>query len=486
MHLQSVASLLIKLKTGLHADIPDVYLLLQYCNKMGDDDGGLSMSPSEETLEVQQPTLAAPISSTTPIRPQSASAVYRPRSAFSFPRAAQPEIVRAYQKDSYYRDLLQSQVQDVVRSLLGSRALFAHANLINFMGSVTYFTLSTLGGAQTLGEEYVNAMMTEGKTGRIVSLTRRFAFIFLHVVFPFMACKGYTSLRKRIIASDQVRSQALQRARLRAAAIAPRQQNSSITTRQEPQASMSDRLIGTLAARLPSLDSINSSDGLLAFFSSAHLALFYLGGRYYSFGQRMSGTEYISTIARRPGAKPPSYEVLGFLLGVQLLVKALNRANKWRVHVKTSKEEAAKAEVGGMTDEKPADNAKNVVEIDTSQWSHKTSPPTLIVSSDTTKRVRFVPLTYADPDALPSAQDLGLPRDVTRNQLEAARTASKVRAAEIEAISEGVLKCTLCMEKREPEKGTSAVTECGHVFCWDCILGWSKEKVSHKNRHVTK
>ena len=43
-------------------------------------------------------------------------------------------------------------------------------------------------------------------------------------------------------------------------------------------------------------------------------ALFYLGGKYYSVGQRLSGTEYISTIARRPGAKPPSYEVLGFLL----------------------------------------------------------------------------------------------------------------------------------------------------------------------------
>lgn len=118
---------------------------------------------------------ATPSSSTAaaamaPRRPQHAGTVYRPSSRFSFPRAAQPEIVRAYQKDVYYRDMLRDQLQDVARSVLGSRTLFAHAETISFLGSVAYFTLSTLGGAQTLGEEYVNAMMTDGKTGRIVAL----------------------------------------------------------------------------------------------------------------------------------------------------------------------------------------------------------------------------------------------------------------------------------------------------------------------------
>lgn len=416
-------------------------------------------------------------------RPQSLSSVYRPRSAFSFPRAAQPEIVRAYQKDVYYRDLLQSQVQDVVRSLLGSRALFAHTGLINFMGSVTYFTLSTLGGAQTLGEEYVNAMMVEGKTRRIVGLGRRFAFIFFHIVSPFLAARGYGALRRRVVASDQVRSQALQRAQLRAAAVAPRQQQSdpSSDPYSGPQPSFIDRTVGFLAAKMPSLDSINSSDGMLTYLSAAHLALFYLGGKYYSVGQRMSGTEYISTIARRPGAKPPSYEVLGFLLGIQLLVKALLRANKWRIEVlrRKSEEAAAVNESSSTTIAEKEGSSKSdtdVIVIDGSRWSHKTSPPSLIIDAGQ-KRRRYVPLTFPDPDALPSARDLGLAKDTSRNQLEAARAASKIRAAELEAISESVLKCTLCMDKREPQKGTSAVTECGHVFCWECILGWSKEKV---------
>jgi peroxin-10 len=343
------------------------------------------------------------------------------------------------------------------------------------MGSVTYFTLSTLGGAQTLGEEYVNAMMVEGKTKRIVDLGRRFAFIFFHIVSPFLASKGYGALRRRIIASDQVRSQALQRARLRAAAVAPRQQPAEDKP-DEIQPSIVDRTVSFLAAKMPSLDSINSSEGILTYLSAAHLALFYLGGKYYSAGQRLSGTEYISTIARRPGAKPPSYEVLGFLLGIQLLVKALLRANKWRIEmIKRKSEEAATVQNSEDLVKEVTKNDTDVVVIDGSRWSHKTSPPTLMLDA-AQKRQRFVPLTFPDPDALPSARDLGLTKETSRNQLEAARAASKIRAAELEAISESVLKCTLCMDKREPQKGTSAVTECGHVFCWECILGWSKEK----------
>lgn len=34
--------------------------------------------------------------------------------------------------------------------------------------------------------------------------------------------------------------------------------------------------------------------------------------------------------------------------------------------------------------------------------------------------------------------------------------------------------CTLCLEERT----SSCATECGHLFCWDCISGWGREKVS--------
>ncbi|KAJ3382148.1 peroxisome biogenesis factor 10 [Lobulomyces angularis] len=33
-------------------------------------------------------------------------------------------------------------------------------------------------------------------------------------------------------------------------------------------------------------------------------------------------------------------------------------------------------------------------------------------------------------------------------------------------------KCNLCLSKRV----NSTVTDCGHIFCWDCICEWSKTK----------
>lgn len=33
--------------------------------------------------------------------------------------------------------------------------------------------------------------------------------------------------------------------------------------------------------------------------------------------------------------------------------------------------------------------------------------------------------------------------------------------------------CTLCLEERT----ASCATECGHLFCWSCIIGWGREKV---------
>ena len=33
--------------------------------------------------------------------------------------------------------------------------------------------------------------------------------------------------------------------------------------------------------------------------------------------------------------------------------------------------------------------------------------------------------------------------------------------------------CTLCLEERTD----SCATECGHIFCWNCIVGWGREKV---------
>lgn len=96
---------------------------------------------------------------------------------FLYPRAAQSEIVRAHQKDVYYRDLFFSQVKEVAGDVLGARRTHVYAEALAMVASVAYFSLSTLGSAQSLGEEYVNAMMRHRPTGQIVGAKVRRAFL---------------------------------------------------------------------------------------------------------------------------------------------------------------------------------------------------------------------------------------------------------------------------------------------------------------------
>ena len=215
---------------------------------------------------------------------------------FSFPRAAQPEIVRAFQKDTYYRDLLTSHLNDVVRGLLGTRTLHAHMDIIALAGSTAYFALSSLGGSgQTLGEEYVNAMMVDTRTRRIVRARKRTAFIFLHVLAPFLLTRVYSAIRRTAAKRHTANQQAEQRARMRARAL---------NKPPPPPPSRRSRLTAFLAEKLPSLDMINAQDGWLAYAGAAHLMLFYLGGRYYGVAQRLARVQYVRNSLSLPHPTP--------------------------------------------------------------------------------------------------------------------------------------------------------------------------------------
>jgi peroxin-10 len=66
-----------------------------------------------------------------------------------------------------------------------------------------------------------------------------------------------------------------------------------------------------------------------------------------------------------------------------------------------------------------------------------------------------------DPDeqpVIPAEED-------DRTMLDVASIPSNVRASR---------NCSLCLEERTG----SCATECGHLFCWTCIVGWGREKVS--------
>ncbi|CAD6931788.1 unnamed protein product, partial [Tilletia controversa] len=210
--------------------------------------------------------------------------------SFSFPPAAQPSIIRAFQKDAYYQSLFRSSLTDTARSVLGARFLSQHAENVSLLAGVAYWTLASGWGAtQTLGEEYVNAIMVQSAQGRIASRRRRLAFVLILALAPHLLSRAYASLRRYAQRQAGFLAQQRERARLRAAALSS---SSATQSQQQQRRSRREALYGFLARRLPALESLHASDGWLAYLGAAHLAIFYLGGRYYAVAQRIVGVQY--------------------------------------------------------------------------------------------------------------------------------------------------------------------------------------------------
>ncbi|KAI3487059.1 hypothetical protein L1887_49095 [Cichorium endivia] len=377
---------------------------------------------------------------------------YRPQERFSFPAAAQPEIVRAYQKDTYYKDLFTSQVSDVVRSLFGTRVQHAHTSAISLVGALGYYVLSTSSipgtgdgrGGQTLGEEYVNSIPSDARTGRIITRAKRLSWILLHVLGPYALTKLYAALRRYALRAKADLDTQEARARARAKAL---------DQHYTPKVGLHRRLVNWLARVLPALETLQSQDGWLAYLSAAHLMLFYLGGKFYSAAQRLTGVTYISTIPKRPGYQPPSYEVLGVLLGIQLFVKLMLEVRSYR----RSKRQA----VDDGEEKSSGVDPATTVEIDRAVFSHASQPAKRVTQQDSAETID---LLYAH-----------VPDDEGKTDEDAV---ARINTSAAQANASSTLQCTLCMDTRAPHRATSAVTECGHCFDWACITAWIAEKVS--------
>ena len=386
-------------------------------------------------------------------------------SRLTIPNSAQAEIVRLHQKDAYYGELFREQVRDVAVEFLGARLTHKLDNLLTLGASMAYLCLCTLGGSQSLGEEYVNAIMRDRRKGGIVSAKRRILFLVLYIMAPFFAVRMYSITRMYILRMDMH----ITRKRLREA------QSMEILV-HEP--SLLTRLwnnieyiVHWLADRLPGSHALTGTNGLFAYVSSAQLALFYLSGPYYTLAHRLIKADYVYASTQRPSSQPLSYEILGMLLAVQLLIKlglsirrinfpapaSSDGTNAARASAETKRVEPVSLKIDGAVVPPLGDSHRKV----------------------SSSNVTNVPLVYADPDVSASPERLGLGPIRTESEKQAfdlAQTAVRTKTVQMEAIADEVLRCTLCMDRREPENGSSAVTQCGHVFCWTCIEEWLKEK----------
>ena len=204
------------------------------------------------------------------------------------------------------------------------------------------------------------------------------------------------------------------------------------------------------------LDTVTSPSPIYA----VSLALFYFTGAYYQLSKRVWGLRYIFTwnVQATEGedelnSKRGGYEVLGVLLALQLSVQAWLHFKRT---VAVDNAETAEEEIEASSTKR--------AEIGTeASLNHQTYTPNNALLAD--------------------SDEVGMREPVVRSHNSIASMThteapeSSVLSLEDEKVmawmpSSQQRKCTLCLEPmRDP-----SVTNCGHVFCWECIVDWCREK----------
>ncbi|KAM6173576.1 peroxisome biogenesis factor 10 isoform 1-T1 [Erethizon dorsatum] len=202
--------------------------------------------------------------------------------------ASLPEVIRAAQKDEYYRGALRSAAGGALHSLAGAKKWLEWRKEIELLSDVAYFGLTTLAGYQTLGEEYVGIVQVDPSQQRVPSRLRRSVLVVLHAVLPYLLDKALLPLEQELQADSDG-------ARASQSSLAPSGRSQSGTRRwvrrhaatlTEQQRKMLQRATFVLRQSLTCLHRL-------------HVAWFYIRGVFYHLAKRLSGITY--ELSRRPG-----------------------------------------------------------------------------------------------------------------------------------------------------------------------------------------
>ncbi|TFK93033.1 hypothetical protein K466DRAFT_512367 [Polyporus arcularius HHB13444] len=294
----------------------------------------------------------------------------------SFPQAQQAQIIRSNQRDLFQVSALREEAENVLRAWFGTRWLTRWDKEIDFMANVAYYGLTIGLGSQSLGEEYTDIWLHSSRTHRRPNPRLRAALILLPTLPSYLLSRWGGALSQT-------------------------------------------SLVGATLRKVPTV---------LQVVSEINLAIFYLRGTYYNLAKRLLGIKYISGTPENPNARPPSYALLGILLAVRLIHRALGylRTRSVKLHPEDSK------------GKRIADSEEDIF-IDDRRLT------TMLQEAG-----------QEDAPPVPAEED-------ERTILDVTKIPPEVRAGR---------NCTLCLEERT----ASCATDCGHLFCWNCIVGWGREK----------
>ncbi|KAL6656939.1 hypothetical protein ACP70R_004719 [Stipagrostis hirtigluma subsp. patula] len=218
----------------------------------------------------------------------------RPR---RFPSAAQPEVMRAAEKDDSYAAHVTEACRDAFRHLFGTRVAVAYQSEIKLLGQSLYYLLTTGSGQQTLGEEYCDISQVATSHGLPPTPARRILFILYQTTVPYLAER----ISSRIVA----RGIALSDSQF---GDHPENDNSSgsiaqsVVNNDVPSRSLSVSALSSFRGRVHALWQwvIQKWPSMLPFAQDfiqlairTNLMLFYFEGLYYHLPKRAAGIRYV-------------------------------------------------------------------------------------------------------------------------------------------------------------------------------------------------
>lgn len=220
------------------------------------------------------------------------------RNRLLFEPAAQPDIVRAHQKDYGYRKAMAEQLKGLAATWVGQYFAARYYKEIALVAELLYVSSSTLRGKQTLGEEYCDVLQVDG-TNACPTLSTRVKLIAFALLVPYLAGVAVSRLN---------------------AATRPSSGYRAGREGEEPESKWRLVVHGLLQRAIQVYN--DSRD----FIKRLHLAVFYFTGSYYEMAKRLAGISYV--LDRSSNVLKPHYRFLGLLITAQLLYSAYTTARR--------------------------------------------------------------------------------------------------------------------------------------------------------------